>query len=1212
MHRSYSDSHSHPSLHSSPQQFPHQLNQQDYFPYHPRVPVKSATYAGPSSHQQQLHVSTALPPAHDHDEHTARPANAHRHTLFHAQSLPPQNHDLLGATPTATTPPEQLPLPSSNPPTAETDPTPGLANGLSRPLTSQEQERLAQLDRLKFFLATAPSHWDAHGVPGGEGISSAVVPADGMNQGQPLAALPPSMHALPTAHPFLNRFLLPSNEFVTCVLWNGLFHITGTDIVRALVFRFEAFGRPVRNMKKFEEGVFSDLRNLKPGVDASLEEPKSPFLDLLFKYQCIRTQKKQKVFYWFSVPHDRLFLDALERDLKREKMGQDPTTKVIGEPALSFTYDERRGLYEQFIASVRKDGKSTSSRKKRGRANNGDDGYSGEGEEGVTSDGEGSGSDSGSEGEEGSGNDGEDRGRSSRRRKSALGFSGEDADDEAGMSDATGSSVSRESSVDGSEVKEKKSKRRKKDSRGSLPAAVTNNRTPFFSMFSLFEGSPTYKQRRKKNTANKSALSGAPINGPGAAERSRSLGGDYSEGEVPGVSAAEMFMRQARGELPGGTRRRRDTTTRGHVNRHSFHAVGDGYYPHQLDPMNGVNGGMGGFYNSNGYNSDYTGGGNGEYGDYGAARSVDDVSMLNVSAAFPGVGGGNMGMGMMGGGFANGGMDVNGVGVSMGGSVSAGYIDQSFATQQAQDPMGGAMGLPNGDPNALGLGLGAGAPAFGHPGQQHQLPGGVGGSTKAYPCPLFSCGKMFKRMEHLKRHVRTHTMERPYACPRCTKRFSRSDNLNQHVRTHLRAEGGVGDAGMGAMGGALGGGLGLMGNAMEWYSGEEDNSSISGGGESELDDPESSSLGGDFPADMSALSLAMDPGMNGLQGSTGIEMNLGMFGGAAGMGMGMGMAAGVTGVQVASRTGSGDIPMAEDANGEQWAVRNPRASPAFSDSSPPLGSSMQLMNNNQATNSPGSFLNQPLPGGSAFPDDYGSLSAPSHKQVFDQTALYGHLDNGMSGVPPSSAGGPVRRHRSMTPSVARHGEQIRRPLTSSSGDFSAGLPGTGSVNNGSPGSTSSLSGVAAGNGTSRGYHPYAAYSASASRSNSAQNSPMTYPMTLGPDYGVQPMRRSDSRASNASASGGGGGSGGALHEQMRAMMNMDLNGAQQQAGSGGVFGSDVYRTDSPGPLQGSHSVTASPAPFVGGELPGQYGDQHFVPIDGQYDPHAQAREGYFS
>jgi hypothetical protein len=30
----------------------------------------------------------------------------------------------------------------------------------------------------------------------------------------------------------------------------------------------------VLNLKKFEESVFSDLRNLKPGRDASLEEPK--------------------------------------------------------------------------------------------------------------------------------------------------------------------------------------------------------------------------------------------------------------------------------------------------------------------------------------------------------------------------------------------------------------------------------------------------------------------------------------------------------------------------------------------------------------------------------------------------------------------------------------------------------------------------------------------------------------------------------------------------------------------------------------------------------------------------------------------------------------------------------------------------------------------------------------------------------------------------
>ncbi len=128
---------------------------------------------------------------------------------------------------------------------------------------------------------------------------------------------------------------------------SNLFHISGTDIVRCLAFRFQAFGRPVKNSKKFEEGIFSDLRNLKSGTDASLEEPKSPFLDFLYKNNCIRTQKKQKVFYWYSVPHDRLFLDALERDLKREKMGQEATTVAVSEPALSFEFDSSQSLFEQ-------------------------------------------------------------------------------------------------------------------------------------------------------------------------------------------------------------------------------------------------------------------------------------------------------------------------------------------------------------------------------------------------------------------------------------------------------------------------------------------------------------------------------------------------------------------------------------------------------------------------------------------------------------------------------------------------------------------------------------------------------------------------------------------------------------------------------------------------------------------------------------------------
>jgi len=127
----------------------------------------------------------------------------------------------------------------------------------------------------------------------------------------------------------LKRFQLPNGETISCVYWKNTFYITGTDIVRSLVFRFQAYGRPVKNIKKFEEGIFSDLRNLKPGVDAILEEPRSEFLEMLYKNNCIRTQKKQKVFFWFSVPHDRLFIDALERDHKREAEGKEPSTIAL-------------------------------------------------------------------------------------------------------------------------------------------------------------------------------------------------------------------------------------------------------------------------------------------------------------------------------------------------------------------------------------------------------------------------------------------------------------------------------------------------------------------------------------------------------------------------------------------------------------------------------------------------------------------------------------------------------------------------------------------------------------------------------------------------------------------------------------------------------------------------------------------------------------------
>ena len=113
---------------------------------------------------------------------------------------------------------------------------------------AESDNLLDAVDKLKFFLATAPGGFDQ--TPFDPNDSSA------------------------REQRALNRFTLPTGELISCVLWNGLYHITGTDIVRALNFRFLAFGRPVKNAKKFEEGIFSDLRNLKSGTDATLEDPK--------------------------------------------------------------------------------------------------------------------------------------------------------------------------------------------------------------------------------------------------------------------------------------------------------------------------------------------------------------------------------------------------------------------------------------------------------------------------------------------------------------------------------------------------------------------------------------------------------------------------------------------------------------------------------------------------------------------------------------------------------------------------------------------------------------------------------------------------------------------------------------------------------------------------------------------------------------------------
>ncbi|CAG8605744.1 3346_t:CDS:2 [Cetraspora pellucida] len=62
-------------------------------------------------------------------------------------------------------------------------------------------------------------------------------------------------------------------------------------------------------------------------------------------------------------------------------------------------------------------------------------------------------------------------------------------------------------------------------------------------------------------------------------------------------------------------------------------------------------------------------------------------------------------------------------------------------------------------------------------------------SRNRHKCDWPGCTWSFKRLEHLKRHMITHTGERKYTChyPGCGKKFGRSDNFAAHYKTHTKS-----------------------------------------------------------------------------------------------------------------------------------------------------------------------------------------------------------------------------------------------------------------------------------------------------------------------------------------------------------------------------------------------------------------------------------------
>ncbi|KAL1915460.1 uncharacterized protein VTP21DRAFT_6584 [Calcarisporiella thermophila] len=165
--------------------------------------------------------------------------------------------------------------------------------------TTSEEARMEQSEQLRYFLATAPTSL--------------------------------------TGESSIKRHPAGDAGHIACVLWHNLFHITSRDIYRALHFRFETLGRMVVNEEQLESEVFAALGHLRIGPDAILEESGSEFLQFLHENGCVLSTRKQKVYFWFSVPHDQIFVDILGRELQREQRGEQTLTVAMAEPALSIS-----------------------------------------------------------------------------------------------------------------------------------------------------------------------------------------------------------------------------------------------------------------------------------------------------------------------------------------------------------------------------------------------------------------------------------------------------------------------------------------------------------------------------------------------------------------------------------------------------------------------------------------------------------------------------------------------------------------------------------------------------------------------------------------------------------------------------------------------------------------------------------------------------------
>jgi transcription factor STE12 len=94
--------------------------------------------------------------------------------------------------------------------------------------------------------------------------------------------------------------------------------MTSNDVLKILLFRLEIIGISLTPdmIRKLEVWMLSDLRRLKEGLHWKLEPANSELVLLLTTHKSFKIAKKQKIYHWWSIPHDEILYRCLFRMVK--------------------------------------------------------------------------------------------------------------------------------------------------------------------------------------------------------------------------------------------------------------------------------------------------------------------------------------------------------------------------------------------------------------------------------------------------------------------------------------------------------------------------------------------------------------------------------------------------------------------------------------------------------------------------------------------------------------------------------------------------------------------------------------------------------------------------------------------------------------------------------------------------------------------------------